>query len=142
MVMCANRKRETMATGEVVSSSSYKTSTGETVTHVTKKRYYIHEPLPRSVMRRHVTSGRTRVRDDADANSGRDQSGYEEEVELLALAAMEALETMKGRKNEDPLPASVAKFIRAVRKTHELRTPSVTMVPGILGFSTEALYPT
>ena len=70
------------------------------------------------------------IRDDFDANSGRDREGHAREVELLVTALMVTLPTMKGRgKVVDALPGSALNWIRAIRKVHQEMSPPIIMVP-------------
>ena len=71
------------------------------------------------------------IRDDFDANSGRDREGHAREVELLVTALMVTLPTMKGRGRvvADALPGSALNWIRAIRRVHQEMSPPIIMVP-------------
>jgi len=70
------------------------------------------------------------IRDDFDANSGRDREGHAREVELLVTALMVTLPTMKGRgRVADALPGSALNWIRAIRRVHQEMSPPIIMVP-------------
>lgn len=71
-------------------------------------------------------------RADFDANSGRDQVGYHNEVVLLSAAYLFAMTDMKGRKQGArgvPLPASGRSFLQSIRAIHKAQSPSIEMVP-------------
>jgi hypothetical protein len=70
------------------------------------------------------------LRDDIDANSGRDSAGYKEECEILALFLVFVTQHMNAKGHrEEPLPASSANVVRGVRRVHSKQRPPIAMVP-------------
>jgi hypothetical protein len=69
------------------------------------------------------------VRDDHEANSGRDRIGHMREVELLNSALCFYMGVAKGRGRDAALPKAGMNWLRGIRRVHEQMMPRVVMVP-------------
>ena len=69
------------------------------------------------------------VRDDHEANSGRDRAGFQREVDILAAFLLQCHKEMPARGHRDQaLPSSAANVVRGVRRIHQRYVPRVDMV--------------
>ena len=70
-------------------------------------------------------------RDDADANSGRDQAGYHEEIDIACAFVQQVLSEMRegGRGRPAPLPSSAMNVFRGIRRVHAKQSPPIYMIP-------------
>jgi hypothetical protein len=70
-------------------------------------------------------------RDDADANSGRDQAGYQEEIDIICAFVQQVLSEMRegGRGRPAPLPSSAMNVFRGIRRVHAKQSPPIYMIP-------------
>ena len=78
-----------------------------------------------------LETGISEWRDDLEANSGRDQVGYQEEIDICSAFVVTVLAGMKegGRGRHAPLPSSAMNVLRGVRRNHKSQTPKIHMVP-------------
>ena len=78
-----------------------------------------------------LETGISEWRDDLEANSGRDQVGYQEEIDICSAFVVTVLAGMKegGRGRPAPLPSSAMNVLRGVRRIHKSQTPKIHMVP-------------
>ena len=75
-----------------------------------------------------TTRGLRTVRDDHEANSGRDRAGFQREIDILADFLLQCHKEMPSRGRRDQaLPLSAANVVRGVRRIHQRYIPRVDM---------------
>ena len=74
--------------------------------------------------------GLRHIRDDHEANSGRDRAGYQREIDILAAFLLQCHKEMPARGHRpQALPSSAANVVRGVRRIHQKHVPRIDMVP-------------